>query len=30
MFTILSDTETCDDEKSDVISEKLHFRFLGE
>jgi len=25
----LSDTETCND-KNDVISEKLHFHFLGE
>jgi len=28
LFT--SDTETCNDEKNDVISEKLHFHFLGE
>ena len=24
------DTETRDEEKNDVISEKLHFRFMGE
>ena len=26
----LLDTETRDDEKNDVLSEKLHFHFLGE
>jgi len=26
----LSDTKTRDDENNDVISEKLHFHFLGE
>jgi len=26
----LSDTKTRDDKKNDVISEKVHFHFLGE
>ena len=26
----LSDTETSDNEKNDVISKKLHFHFLGD